>query len=213
VLEMRDSVPQHSVLSTLVPSTLGGAGTGRPDRLEVTDVVGRDAEAIDPPAALMMSTAFLLGRAARVASDLVAGVLAPIGLHARHYAVLMALAEGGPSSQHRLGRWLSIDRTTMVAAVDELERLGLVIRKPDPADRRAYRVELTGRGRGALVRATGAVARAEAALQAALTPDDVAQLRALLARLTPSAEHDQATPPEPEQAPESDTGPGEEETT
>jgi DNA-binding MarR family transcriptional regulator len=153
-------------------------------------LVGRDAEAIDPPAALMTSTAFLLGRAARVANELVAGVLAPIGLHPRHYGVLMALAEGGPSSQHRLGRWLGIDRTTMVAAVDELERIGLVRRNPDPADRRAYRVELTGRGRGTLVRAAGAVAEAEAALQAALTPDEAHQLRALLARVVRRGDRD-----------------------
>jgi DNA-binding MarR family transcriptional regulator len=164
----------------------------------VTVLVGRDAEAIDPPAALMTSTAFLLGRAARAASELVAGVLAPIGLHTRHYGVLMALAEGGPSSQHRLGRWLGIDRTTMVAAVDELERLGLVVRKPDPADRRAYRVELTGRGRGALVRAAGAVARAEATLQATLTTDEAHQLRALLTRLAPSGDRIRAGPPEPD---------------
>jgi DNA-binding MarR family transcriptional regulator len=151
---------------------MGGDGVG-----------ARDAEAVGPPAALTASTVFLAGQAARLASGLLGSALAPLGLRPRHYGVLMALAEGGPSSQHALGRWLGIDRTTMVSAVDDLERLALVVRKPDPADRRAYRVELTGRGRTTLVRAAGAVAETERALLIALTVDEQAQLQRLLRRV------------------------------
>jgi DNA-binding MarR family transcriptional regulator len=142
-----------------------------------------DPDAIMPPAALMASTVLLVQRVSRMATDLLAGALAPLGLRPRHYSTLMALAEHGPASQQSLGRGLLIDRTTMVGVVDDLERLGLVVRAADPEDRRAYRVELTGRGRTSLVRATGAVARAERSLLSGLSADEQGELRALLRRV------------------------------
>lgn len=134
--------------------------------------------------AVALSTPILLRLAARRGAELLAEALKPLRLHPRHYSVLLALAEGGPASQSALGQRLGIDRTTMVTAIDHLEQLEYVARKPDPADRRAHRVELTGRGRGRLVRATGAVDAAEKRLLAALQPDEVVTLRALLTRLT-----------------------------
>lgn len=142
-----------------------------------------EADAVQLPAALMASTVLLAGRVSRLAAALVTGALAPLGLRARHYSILMALAEHGPASQQSLGRALLIDRTTMVSAVDDLERLGLVVRAAAPEDRRAYRVELTGRGRTSLVRATGAVARAERTLLGGLSADEQGQLRTLLRRV------------------------------
>jgi DNA-binding MarR family transcriptional regulator len=157
----------------------------------------RDAGAGQPPAALSESIALLTGRAARLAGERLAEALAPLGLRVRHYGVLQALAESGPSSQQALGRWLGIDRTTMVGTVDDLERLGLVARKPDPTDRRAYRVELTARGRTILVRATGAAAAAERALLAPLAPAEQQALRDVLQRLTGPAAGSAATPGAP----------------
>ncbi|MCC7370778.1 MAG: MarR family transcriptional regulator [Chloroflexi bacterium] len=129
------------------------------------------------------STGLLLRLGARRAADFLAAALAPLKLHTRHYGILLTLAEQGPSSQSSLGRRLDIDRTTMVAAVDELERQGYVARKPHPDDRRANRVELTGRGRGRLVRATGAVAAAESRLLASFSAGEIQTLRDLLTRL------------------------------
>jgi len=140
----------------------------------------------------MASTIMLAGRISRLATDLLAAALAPLGLRARHYGILMSLAEHGPASQQSLGRSLLIDRTTMVSIVDDLERLGLVIRATDPDDRRAYRVELTGRGRTSLVRATGAVARAERSLLAGLSAEDQASLRTFLRQI---AEHHASAAP------------------
>ena len=135
------------------------------------------------PLAVSTLNSFLVGRVAQQASDLLGEALAPLGLRVRHYLILMALAEGGPASQHALGERLHIDRTTMVGAVDDLERLSLAARKPSPTDRRAYHVELTPRGRTTLVRATGAVAAAEDAFLQPLAPVERAQLQQILARL------------------------------
>lgn len=136
-----------------------------------------------PPVTHTQSTAFLLVRAAQRASEALEHALSPLGLRVRHYRVLAALAEAGPRSQQALGGLLGIDRTTMVAIVDELERQGLAARHPDPADRRSHRVQLTARGRTTLVRATGAVARADEALLAGLEAAEQPRLHAALTRL------------------------------
>ena len=135
------------------------------------------------PLALGALNTVLLGMIAQEAADLLGAALAPLGLRPRHFAILTALAEGGAMSQHALGERLGIDRTTMVSAVDDLQRLELASRTPDPGDRRAYLVALTPRGRTTLVRATGQVASAEAALLAPLTPAERDQLHDLLVRL------------------------------
>jgi DNA-binding MarR family transcriptional regulator len=167
----------------------------------------RDAGAVQPPTARSEPIALLAGRVARLAGERLAEALAPLGLRVRHYGVLQALAESGPASQQALGRWLGIDRTTMVGTVDDLERLALVARKPDPADRRANRVELTARGRTTLVRATGAVAAADRGLLASFTPAEQQTLRDLLQRLTGPASSAPAGPAEP--IPEGESGPNE----
>jgi len=155
----------------------------------VTVVAARDAAA-GLPLALTALNAILVGRIAQDAAEQLSAALAPLGLRVRHFAVLTTLAESGASSQHALGQRLRIDRTTMVSTVDELERLGLATRTTHPDDRRAHLVELTARGRTSLVRATGAVAAAEATLLAPLAPAERGQLHRLLARLV------QASPPE-----------------
>ena len=135
------------------------------------------------PSTLAASTALTLIGAAQRASEALERALAPLGLRTRHYRVLVALAEAGGLSQQALGRLLAIDRTTMVAIVDELERQGLAERRQVAEDRRSYRVQLTGRGRTTLVRATGAAARADEALLAGLEADERHRLQASLTQI------------------------------
>jgi DNA-binding MarR family transcriptional regulator len=61
--------------------------------------------------------------------------------------MLLVLRDEGPQSQQTLGTRLNMDRTTTMQLVDALERLGVVVRQADPADRRAHRVALTAVGR------------------------------------------------------------------
>jgi DNA-binding MarR family transcriptional regulator len=97
------------------------------------------------------------------------------------------LADLGPMTQQRLGRIMGIDRTTMVAIADALEQKGLAVRERDPADRRAYALRATGRGRRVLGRAARATARAEDEFLAPLTERQRAQLRSMLRRLISSS--------------------------
>ncbi|MCC6179689.1 MAG: MarR family transcriptional regulator [Chloroflexi bacterium] len=148
-----------------------------------------------PPGPSIGTLTFLLGRLSQHVGDVVGEALAPLGLRTRHYGILALLAEAGPLSQQVLGQRLHVDRTTMVAAVDDLERLGLAVRKTDEADRRAYRIELTSRGRATLVRATGAVAGAEDRLLAGLPETDRRRLMLLLQRLWAASTDDAVRPP------------------
>jgi DNA-binding MarR family transcriptional regulator len=135
------------------------------------------------PQALRASPGFLLGKTAQQGAELVEQALQPLALKARHYGVLVSLQDLGPVSQHELGQLLRIDRTTMVAVVDHLERLGFVVRGLHPVDRRTYQVRLTTAGQAAVERARGAIAAADAALVDRLTAQERAQLMILLHKL------------------------------
>ena len=135
------------------------------------------------PASLAASSGFLLSKVTQRGIELVHEALAPLGIRSRHYGVLAALAEAGPRSQQALGAWLRVDRTTMVAVVDDLERLGLVERHRSPGDRRAYSLNLTPSGGSVLAEARQRVAAADAMLLEPLAPEERAQLRALLVRM------------------------------
>lgn len=135
------------------------------------------------PQALLASPGFLLGKAAQQAVELAERALRPLDLKVRHYGVLISLQDLGPLAQHELARLLRIDRTTMVAIVDHLERLGFVHRGLHQADRRMYQVQLTASGEAAVEQARGAIAGADAALDDRLSAQERAQLVILLRKL------------------------------
>src|SRR5215510_5867268 len=88
-----------------------------------------------------------LSRANARAQSLLAAAFATEGLRGYHFRLLAALDQYGPSSQADLGRNTGIDRSDVVAALNELVDDGLAQRTPDPADGRRNVVTLTRRGR------------------------------------------------------------------
>lgn len=126
---------------------------------------------------------FLLGQAHLAHRQLAESALAPLGLGPRQFGALAVLADEGPLSQQRLGERVGLDRTTMVALVDGLERSGMVERERNPDDRRAYALRATPRGRRVLARATAAVDRAEADFLRRLPAQDARRLKEILRTL------------------------------
>jgi DNA-binding MarR family transcriptional regulator len=104
----------------------------------------------------------------------------------KHVVCLLLIAGQGPMSQHALGEAIGFDRTTMVGIVDWLEAEGLVDRKRNPADRRAYALEITPKGRRWLKRADAALRDTERKYLAPLTMTERKQLIELLQRLLPA---------------------------
>jgi DNA-binding MarR family transcriptional regulator len=137
----------------------------------------------DLPAGLADRLGFLLGRAHAAHSAVVASELAPLGIGPKELGALAVLADEGPLSQQRLGARQGVDRTTMVAVVDVLERRGFVERRRDAGDRRAYALHATAAGRRALARATAVAERAEEEFLAPLPPRERERLKRLLRRL------------------------------
>src|SRR5437763_17134454 len=88
----------------------------------------------------------LLTVAAAAAQSLARDQLRPLGLTPRGWAVLSALAEGGPRPQIDLATATGTDRTVMTYLLDDLERQGLIERARDLSDRRSYQIHLTRRG-------------------------------------------------------------------
>ncbi|MFD0000649.1 MarR family winged helix-turn-helix transcriptional regulator [Nocardia sp. NPDC127526] len=88
----------------------------------------------------------LVNQVALLANRATERALAETGSRRYHYALLATLDEFGPDSQAELGRRTGIDRSDMVAAVNELTDRGFVTRSPDPGDRRRNIVSLTRSG-------------------------------------------------------------------
>src|ERR1700744_3880763 len=124
--------------------------------------------------------AYLLKHAGLRMEELNMAALAPYGIDGRELGILLVIASHDPGSQQQAAQRLGIDRTSMVTRLDALEEKGLVSRHPHAQDRRRNVVELTDAGRDTVRRATKATERAEAALLAALTPQQAERLREAL---------------------------------
>jgi DNA-binding MarR family transcriptional regulator len=110
--------------------------------------------------------------------------LAALDLHPREFGMLSHLAASEGQSQQALSVALGIHRSAMVALVDDLERRGLAERRRDPADRRAYSLYLTPRGRKVLARAERVAQEHEAELLRGLNASERSRLIALLQRVS-----------------------------
>jgi DNA-binding MarR family transcriptional regulator len=111
------------------------------------------------------------------------GAFERLGLSLPQVIILAALARGGARSQIDLGDCAGINRTRMVALLDELEALGLVQRQRDPDDRRVHRVLLTAAGRQRLGEAWRQRLAVEERWLSPLTPEERALFRSFLLRL------------------------------
>ena len=126
---------------------------------------------------------FLLYRAAEESHALANQMLAGMALTARQTGILTMVTELEPMTQKALGDALRIDRTTMVALLDDLEDKGYVTRQRHPRDRRAFLVHPTGPGRTAKAAAVQILDEQQRRFLAPLTPAERGQLAALLMRL------------------------------
>jgi DNA-binding MarR family transcriptional regulator len=102
------------------------------------------------------------------------------GLSMARTKVLMRLQEQGPVRQSTLAAELGLAPHSITDIVDGLERRGLAERQPDPTDRRAKLVAITGAGRGCLTVAHATRDRLLKQIFGALTDEDRATFLRLL---------------------------------
>ncbi|MFF4427509.1 MarR family winged helix-turn-helix transcriptional regulator [Streptomyces sp. NPDC001549] len=130
---------------------------------------------------------WIVGRVAARGRELVAAAIAAEGLKLMHHAVLAATAEYGPVAQADLGRRLAVDPKDMVGMLNHLQEAGLVLRAPDPDDRRKNAVTVTPEGTAVLARCAALAEAANAEFLAPLSPAERERLMALLTRLHEAA--------------------------
>ncbi|MER7343750.1 MarR family transcriptional regulator [Streptomyces sp. NPDC000075] len=136
-----------------------------------------------PLAHIQSLPSWLVGRVAARGRGLVAEAVAAEGLKLTHHAVLAATAEYGPVAQAELGRRLAVDPKDMVGILNHLQEAGLVLRAPDPADRRKNAITVTPEGEAALTRCATLAEAANAQLLAPLTVREQGVLMELLRRV------------------------------
>jgi DNA-binding MarR family transcriptional regulator len=97
---------------------------------------------------------------------------------------LLVLAHENPGiAQVELGTHLGVDKASMVALLDRLERAGLIERRRFTRDRRRQGIYLTSAGAGALTRMISSVRQLEKQLASRYTRSELEQFIGFLQRL------------------------------
>lgn len=149
----------------------------------IVDQWRRERPDLDP------SAKEVTGRIVRLASlfqQAYTGTFEPLGLNDGDYGVLAPLRRAGAPHQltpTELARHRMMTSGGMTAALDRLERKGLVARVPNPDDRRGSLVQLTDTGRDVIDEAMKQHVLTEQRLVSGLDEHERDQLRILLRKL------------------------------
>ena len=141
-----------------------------------------------PWCAIRSLPSWLLGRAAARGRALVAEALAGEDMRMWHHVVLSAVRDLAPVAQADLGRGVRLDPKDLVGVLNDLQSAGLVVREPDPKDRRKNAVSLTERGARLLKRCEKAARAANDELLAPLSAAEREQFMAMLLRISATAD-------------------------
>lgn len=138
------------------------------------------------------SAGYLANHVARLFARELAEAVRPLGLAPAQFMVLLELwREEGLTQKDLVGR-LDVEQATMAATLARMERDGLIERRPDQADARARRIQLTAQARAlqepALAAAKGVNARALAGFSEDEREVLLSGLRRIIGALSRSAE-------------------------
>jgi DNA-binding MarR family transcriptional regulator len=125
-----------------------------------------------------------LQRAARALARRFDEALRPFGLTSGQYSMMMSLNQPEPPSIGSIASLLSVDRTTLTAALKPLQRRGLVAVTVDANDRRSRRLKLTPAGRALLASAVPVWRRTHAKIESLVPRAGADRLRRDLRVLT-----------------------------
>ncbi|WLW57862.1 MarR family winged helix-turn-helix transcriptional regulator [Streptomyces sp. YU58] len=109
--------------------------------------------------------------------------LAQVPLDRAAVALLRQIADSEPMRPGELANSLGVEASHVTRTVQQLERSGYVTRVPDPHDRRAQRIELTGTGEEAVERIRNASSRGMQMALADWSPEDLRRLAGLFHRM------------------------------
>ena len=141
----------------------------------------REGEPI--PSELAVFPGYLLARLGDTSRRRFSALIEPTGLDGRHFRVLTMVGVRPGMTQQQLHEKTSIDTSSMVAVIDELETRGFAERRQDPDDGRAKTIYLTPAGERVLKRTTRLADELQDELLAPLDAEERVVLHALLRKL------------------------------
>lgn len=110
-------------------------------------------------------------------------VLGPLELEPGEFALMRAVSASDGEPQNALAERLHISPSWMVAIVDQLERRGLLERRPHARDRRVRNLHLTAAGKKLLKQAERRAEQFDRQVSDPLTEPELQQLLDLLQRI------------------------------
>ena len=125
----------------------------------------------------------VIAKSYRALSLLAERSIANTGLCLTDFTALEALLHKGPLTISEIQDKVRLASGSMTAAVDRLEKLGLVVRRSSPHDRRARVVELTPEGKRLAASSFERHAKDLEALMSALSEKEMEQLYGSLKKL------------------------------
>lgn len=126
---------------------------------------------------------FLLAKSHQFTFGLMKSSVEQFGLTPPQFATLAFLWKKDGLNQQDLGNLMNVDRSTIGGIVERLEKLGLVKREEDPADRRSHVVYTTPEGDSIREEILHGLGEVKKAVSERLTPEEQERLRALLNKL------------------------------
>ena len=109
--------------------------------------------------------------------------LAPLGLTAAQFVILVMLADSDTDSASGLCKSASYDQGAMTRMIDRLERKGFVRRLRSANDRRRVNLELTAEGRAVYPKLIARAASVQNRFLRGFSKTEARQLEALLQRM------------------------------
>lgn len=110
-------------------------------------------------------------------------VMAAAGITTAQAAVLSIVAADGPVNQRSVARKLGLNESAMTAMTARLRDMGLVERRPDKNDSRAWNLEISDEGLAALKRIEQPFRRINQKIEATLDTDEIARLADYASRI------------------------------
>jgi DNA-binding MarR family transcriptional regulator len=145
----------------------------------------QSVEAVTPP---FRSVAFMLSSLGYAISRRFHEVLRPLELEPGEFALLRAVSANEGEAQNALAEQLHISPSWMVTIVDELEKRGLLERRPHARDRRIRNLHLTATGKKLLKQAERRARRFDAQVVGPLSEAEILELLELLDRVAAGLE-------------------------
>jgi len=108
--------------------------------------------------------------------------LAPFGLRTGAFSTLALISANPGCSQNQLAKALGMDKSAVVAIIDDLEARGLASRMRGTQDRRRHELTLTAAGEALTERMYGVVSQVGLPIRKALSKREFEQLLSLLDR-------------------------------